>query len=106
MLEATFGGAITVPTNLRSLPVLRQQPVSLVVQTKSTVASCRLDLSSLHPVPPMVGRPGAPATMCEMNFELPLVRHGLTVGCVTGSLVVQPRTQSTRQDSSFFSTSL
>jgi hypothetical protein len=85
LLEAGFAGRLNISTQLRSLPVLRQQPVSLVVQTKSTVAVCRLDLGQL---PPIASGPGAPH--CEMQFELPLVRHGLTVGCATGTLVVTP----------------
>ena len=82
----------------RSLPVLRQQHVALVVQTKSIVASCRLDLGELPPIgadttTPSSGHAAAPPK-AEMYFELPLMRNGLTVGCATGLLVVSPAAPS------------
>jgi len=106
LLEARFDQPIVIATQVRSLPVLRQQPAVLVVQTRTVVASCRLDLGGL---PPMTASPAttmrnshgtgcvaldspdaAAALKSEMHFELPLIRNGLTVGCVTGELMVAP----------------
>jgi len=81
MLSSNFSDELSIATRLRSLPVLRQQPLTLVVQTKSTTASCRLDLGAL---PPILGKG------TEMAFELPLVRNGLVVGVATGVLTVAP----------------
>jgi len=99
LLEASFDAPIAISTQLRSLPVLRQQPVSLVVQTKSTIASCRLDLGGLVPMP----RSSSDALRCEMHFELPLVRHGLVIGVATGVLEVSamPERASSRSENSF-----
>ena len=89
LLEAGFDTPLCISSQLHSLPVLRQQPIALVVQTKSTIATCRLDLGHLPPIAAEAARAGAPPR-CEMQFELPLVRHGITVGCATGVLLVAP----------------
>jgi len=81
LLTAHFAEKICVASQLRSLPVLRQQPLALVIQTRSTTASCRLDLCALPPITSS-NQPS------EMLFEVPLVRHGIVVGVATGLLTV------------------
>ena len=91
LLKGSFEELLALDTEICSLPLLRQQPLQLILQYRGVVACCRLDLAGL---PPLTGytSPGSssphlpPAS--ELRFELPVVRNGLTVGTATGLLAV------------------
>ena len=70
--------------------------LTLLLVSCLLVCLCRASLFACCSALPCPG--GSSGGMrCEMHFELPLVRHGIIIGCATGVLVVAPSPVTTRE---------